>query len=64
MTRRDIVLKELQEMPEPLLEEVLDFVRYLRDKVAREGFETAIASEPALGRDWLTPEEDAAWADL
>jgi hypothetical protein len=64
MTRRDIVLKELQEMPEPLLEEALDFIRYLKDKVARERFETAIASEPALGRDWLRPEEDAAWADL
>jgi hypothetical protein len=64
MTRRDIVLRELQEMPESLLEQVLDFIRYLRDKAAHERFETAIASEAPLGRDWLTPEEDAAWADL
>lgn len=23
-----------------------------------------IASEPVLAREWLTPEEDAAWAEL
>jgi len=64
MTTRDMVLRELQGIPEPLLEEVVDFIRFLRDKVASERLETAIASEAALGRDWLTPEEDAAWADL
>ncbi len=26
--------------------------------------ETAIASEQALAKDWLKPEEDAAWQDL
>jgi len=24
----------------------------------------ALAAEPALAKDWLTPEEDAAWAGL
>ncbi len=24
----------------------------------------AIASEPVLGKEWNTPEEDVAWADL
>jgi len=28
------------------------------------GRETAIASERALARDWLRPEEDEAWKDL
>ncbi len=64
MTTPDIVLKELQGLPQPLLDEVVDFIRYLRDKVVSERFETAIASEPTLARDWLRPEEDAAWADL
>ena len=26
--------------------------------------ETALLSEPALGRDWNRPEEDAAWSHL
>ena len=64
MSTRDTVLRELQGIPDPLLEEILDFIRYVRNKAASERFETAIASEPALGRDWLRPEEDAAWADL
>jgi prevent-host-death family protein len=30
----------------------------------RESFATMVASEGVLGREWDTPEEDAAWADL
>jgi prevent-host-death family protein len=30
----------------------------------RESFATMVASEAVLGREWDTPEEDAAWADL
>ena len=64
MTTREVLLKELKRVPEPLLDEVLDFVRFVQDRIARGRFETAIASEPSLGRDWLKPEEDAAWNDL
>lgn len=28
------------------------------------GMETAILSEPALAKEWLTPEEDEYWAHL
>ncbi|MBI4612484.1 MAG: DUF2281 domain-containing protein [Planctomycetes bacterium] len=51
-------------MPEPMLDELLDFARFLRSKAARAGIETAVASESVLGRDWLRPEEDTAWRDL
>lgn len=30
----------------------------------RESFTTMVASEKILDREWDTPEEDAAWADL
>ena len=51
-------------MPEPALEEVLDFVRFLKAKQASELNETATLSEPALAKDWLRPEEDEAWQHL
>jgi hypothetical protein len=31
---------------------------------AQEFYETALLSEFALAKDWLKPEEDAAWAHL
>ena len=64
MTTRDVLLKEIQQIPEPLLQEVLDFIRFVQVRGAGDRFETAVVSEPSLGRDWLKPEEDAAWEDL
>ena len=34
------------------------------DEPAPSIAETALLSEPALGEDWLRPEEDEAWAYL
>ncbi len=64
MTTRDVLLKEVQQVPEPLLQEVLDFIRFVQVRVASDRFETAVASEPLLSKDWLKPEEDAAWQGL
>lgn len=64
MTTQEALLNEIQRVPEPMLREILDFIRFLKSKVARERFETALASEPSLARDWLRPEEDEAWRDL
>lgn len=64
MTTHDMLLKEIEQVPEPLLREIVDFVRFLKSKAVRERFESALASEPSLARDWLRPEEDAAWQDL
>jgi hypothetical protein len=64
MTTKELLLDELEKTPEPLLGEILDFVQFLKVKATRPGFETAQASEPVLGRDWLRPEEDEAWQIL
>jgi hypothetical protein len=55
---------ELQELPDDYLEEVLDFVRFLKAKARQKNLEMAIASESSLGKDWLRKEEDEAWQDL
>lgn len=64
MTKIDELLEEVREMPEPALEEVLDFVRFLKAMQASELNETALLTEPALAKDWLRPEEDEAWQHL
>jgi hypothetical protein len=64
MSTKDILINEIQEIPEPLLSEVLDFVHFLKSKVASEKFEILITSESSLSKDWLKPEEDEAWQDL
>ena len=64
MTTRDVLLKEIQQVPEPLLHEILDFIRFVQVRGAGGRFETAVVSEPSLSKDWLRPEEDAAWHDL
>jgi len=64
ITEKEIVMREIDGLPAPLLEEVLDFVRFLKSKVAQEAFETALLSETSLRKDWLSPEEDEAWRDL
>lgn len=38
--------------------------RILKRQMKAETLSTMIASEQVLARDWNTPEEDAAWADL
>ena len=64
MTSFEAVVREIEHAPEPLLREVLDFVRYLKSKMAQERFDGAGASEQALAKDWNRPEEDQAWAGL
>jgi hypothetical protein len=64
MSKKDILINEIQEIPEPLLSEVLDFVHFLKSRIAREKFEVLIASESSLSKDWLRPEEDDAWQNL
>lgn len=61
---KEIMMREIDALPAPLLEEVLDFIRFLKGKAAQEGLETALLSETSLRKDWLSPEEDEAWRDL
>lgn len=64
MSTRELIEKELDILPEPLQREVYDFVRFLRLKSDSEAFNGLLASQAVLARDWDTPEEDAAWANL
>lgn len=64
MRNKEILINELDDIPEQFLDEVLDFIHFLKAKFIRERINTAIASESSLGKDWLNPEEDEAWQGL
>jgi len=65
MDTRQFLRKEIEAVPDALLEEILRFVKALKERnlpaLSRELLD---ASESALARDWLREEEDIAWKDL
>jgi hypothetical protein len=64
MSTKERLINEIEETPEPLLSEVLDFVHFLKARTVREKLDIAVMSESSLGKDWLNPEEDEAWQNL
>ena len=64
MSKKELLINEINNVPEPLLDEVLDFIHFLKTKVVKERFDTTIASESSLKKDWMRPEEDEAWRSL
>ncbi len=64
MTIKELILQAIEQAPEPLLQKVLDFIQFLQTKHQQEKSETALLSESSLQKDWLKPEEEAAWQNL
>jgi hypothetical protein len=61
---KDLLIKEIEKIPEPFIDEIYDFVSYLKARIMKEGMETAILSESSLQKDWLEAKEDATWQNL
>ena len=65
MDIRQLLRKEIETIPDTLVEEILRFVKALKERnlpaLSRELLD---ASESALARDWLSEEEDTAWKNL
>lgn len=64
MSKKELLIHEIEQVPDFLLDEVIDFVHFLKTKAVTEKLDTAIASESSLKKDWLKPEEDKAWQNL
>jgi len=64
MSKKELLIKEIDQVPEPFLDEVLDFVQFLKTKFIKEKFYITVASESSLKKDWLRSEEDVAWKNL
>jgi len=63
MSKRELIARELDHLPEQDVDKLLAFVRALKSAHAETAMPT-LAAESALAKDWLTSEEDAAWANL
>ena len=64
MEVKQIILKEIDRVPNEYLFEILNFIRFLETKSVEQKMELALMSESSLKKDWLKPEEDIAWEDL
>ena len=64
MTNRTVLLKEIETLPLACVGEVIDFVSWIKQRKLSQIPETMLLSEAALSKDWDTPEEDEAWANL
>lgn len=64
MNAKELILKELENIPEFILEEVWDFLQFLKFKYPDGKVETTLLSESSLQKDWLSSEEDEAWKNL
>ena len=58
------LMREIDTLPADSLNEVLDFVAWIKQRKKSQIPETMLMSEASLAKDWNTPEEDEAWAAL
>jgi len=64
MSTQELIVSEVNQLPETLQREVYDFARFLRERSTNDDFDGLLLSNSALAKDWDTPEEDAAWSNL
>ena len=64
MSKKELLIREIEQISEPYLDEVLDFVQFLKIKEIKEKLDISIASESSLKKDWLIREEEEAWQSL
>jgi len=64
MNAKELLLKEVENLPEFILEEVWDFLQFLKLKYDKDKLESSLISESSLQKDWLKSEEDEAWQNL
>lgn len=63
LSKRELVDQELGRLTESDFDRLLEFMRLLSEEHADATVPT-VAAESLLAKDWLSPEEDAAWANL
>jgi hypothetical protein len=64
MTEHAELLQEIETLPAACVGEVVDFVAWIKQRKLSRIPETMLLSEAALAKEWNTPEEDEAWANL
>ena len=63
MSKKELIVHELEDVPEKDLDTLLQLLRCIKSRGA-ERADPALLAESSLAKEWLSPEEEAAWADL
>lgn len=63
MSKKEIVFRELEDVPEEDFDALLGFIHSLKARNSEDAA-SALLAESSLVKDWLSPEEETAWADL
>jgi hypothetical protein len=63
MSKRELIAREVDRISDQDLDKLLAYLRSLREPHAESAM-SALAAQSSLAKEWLTPEEDAAWASL
>ena len=63
MGKRELIAHELDRLPERDLDKILAFLRAIKE-MNSDAATPVLAAETSLAKDWLSPEEDSAWAGL
>jgi hypothetical protein len=63
MSKLELIAQEVEGLPEQDFDRLLGFVWTLKEARA-ERLLPMVVAESSLAKDWLTPEEDEAWAGL
>jgi hypothetical protein len=63
MSKKEIIVQALESVPEKDFDTLLSFIHSLKSRNAEDAV-PALLAESSLMKDWLSPEEEAAWADL
>ena len=64
MNTKELLIKEVENSPDFILQEVWDFLQFLKTKYQQEQLVISILSESSLQKDWLQPAEEEAWKNL
>jgi len=64
MSTSELIQKEVAALSESQQRKVYEFAHALHLQHQDAAFNGLLLSESALAKDWNTPEEDAAWANL
>jgi hypothetical protein len=63
VSKREFLAKEAMVEPEQIIDQLVDYLLFLKSKGAETDYDALLLSYPTLSKDWLSPEEDHAWKD-
>jgi len=64
VSNKQALVNEIESLPSDLVDEIFNYVLSIKQLKLKPVSDISLASEQTLAKDWLLPEEDAAWGHL